>query len=114
MIFLPFAVPEMKASTRETVRLKTPTSNPLLSMFSARFSPITANPMSPISAAKSVSSYDSVHFAYHTLQKTMMSTEKSKAFSFRLSAVSKVVGVYGLGIQNLNKKWKTMVKPKNM
>ena len=73
MIFLPFAVPEMKASTRETVRLKTATSNPLLSMFSARFSPITANPMSPMSAAKSVSSYDSMHFSYHKLQEAMLS-----------------------------------------
>ena len=48
-IFFPFARPFMKSSTFATVRLKTLTEKPRLSMFNTRFSPITARPMSPMS-----------------------------------------------------------------
>ena len=53
-MFLPFARPFIKRSTTPsstpgTVRLYTDTCHPLLSMFKARFSPITAKPISPIS-----------------------------------------------------------------
>src|SRR5215471_1726441 len=50
MIFLPAPRPFMKSSTFSTVRLLTATVKPRLSMFSTRFSPITARPISPISA----------------------------------------------------------------
>ena len=50
MNFLPAPRPAMNASTFSTVRLKTATVNPLLSMLRTRFSPITARPMRPISA----------------------------------------------------------------
>ncbi len=50
IIFLPFARPSTKFVTFSTVRLKTATVKPLLSMFMTRFSPITAKPMRPRSA----------------------------------------------------------------
>ena len=42
--------PRQNASTRDVVRLKTATVKPWLSMFRTRFSPITARPISPMSA----------------------------------------------------------------
>ncbi len=50
MNFFPEPRPWMKASTFDTVLLYTATVNPLLSMFNTRFSPITANPINPMSA----------------------------------------------------------------
>ncbi len=50
MMFLPAALPLTKLSTFSTVRLYTATVKPLDSMFIARFSPITASPIKPISA----------------------------------------------------------------
>ena len=49
-IFFPLARPSTNASTFDVVRLKTATVNPWLSMFRTRFSPITARPISPMSA----------------------------------------------------------------
>ena len=51
MKFLPLRAAGMNSSTRATVRLYTATRKPLLSMFSAKFSPITASPMRPMSAS---------------------------------------------------------------
>src|SRR5208283_4040826 len=50
MIDLPLARPARNASTLEVVRLNTATVNPWLAMLSTRFSPITARPISPMSA----------------------------------------------------------------
>ena len=50
IMFLPLALPLINSSTFETVRLKTATVKPLLSIFRTRFSPITARPINPISA----------------------------------------------------------------
>ena len=49
-ILLPSPRPDVKSSTLEMVRLYTATVKPLLSMLRTRFSPITARPMSPMSA----------------------------------------------------------------
>ena len=49
-IFFPFPRPSTNSSTFETVRLNTATVYPRLSMFSTRFSPITARPTRPMSA----------------------------------------------------------------
>src|SRR5260221_12326936 len=50
MIFFPLPRPLTKWSTLEVVRLNTATVNPWLSMFRTRFSPMTARPISPMSA----------------------------------------------------------------
>ena len=49
-MFLPLARPFTKASTFSTVLLKTATVKPFDSMFITRFSPMTARPISPMSA----------------------------------------------------------------
>ncbi len=49
-IFFPLPRPEVKASTLSTVRLKTATVKPRLSMLRTRFSPMTARPTRPMSA----------------------------------------------------------------
>ena len=48
--FVPLAGPCKKSSTLLTVRLNTATQKPFSSIFKTRFWPITARPMSPISA----------------------------------------------------------------
>jgi hypothetical protein len=54
MIFFPRARPAKNCSTRATVRLNTATVKPWLSMFSTRFSPMTARPIRPMSALAAV------------------------------------------------------------
>ena len=49
-MFLPLARPSTKLVTFSVLRLKTATVKPLLSIFMTRFSPITASPISPMSA----------------------------------------------------------------
>ncbi len=56
-IDLSLARPLKNASTLEVVRLNTATVKPWLAMLSTRFSPITARPMSPMSAVAAVWSW---------------------------------------------------------
>ncbi len=58
--FLPWPRPLMKSSTLEVVRLNTEMGKPLLSMFKAMFSPMTASPISPISDCGVLMEYSSL------------------------------------------------------